>query len=159
MSGVVERLRSLVGGTASECKHERESIWPDEEERIWHLEDSYLKDRRYWSEHDAAFVELRERVKKFRCFGCGERRTIETGEMTGNVRWKADMDAEEVAEMREETSSGSFWNGILWWEDTVWDGDVEDVATTIDWESDIGYQDWKGSSPSSTETEQEDGSR
>lgn len=143
MSGVVDRIRAVVGDGPNECKHERDDIWPDEDKRIWHLEDTYLRDRRYWSERDAAFVELRERVKELRCFGCGEQRTIDTAEMTGNVRWKADMDADEIAEMREETNAGSYYNGTLWWEDNVWDGDAEDVATQIDWLSDIGYQGWK----------------
>lgn len=131
-SDVIERVKSKFGSGPRECKHEEDDIWPDEDERIWHLEDSYLKDRRYWCEEDAAFVELRERVKELRCFGCGEQRTIETGEMTGNVRWKADMDTDEIAKMREETNCGSYHNGRLWWEDNVWNGDVEDVATQLD---------------------------
>jgi hypothetical protein len=149
-NGIISRLKSAVLGLSSStptsdkpvCRHETHDIFPDEDESIWCLVDSYLKGEPYWTAHDAAFLKTRERVKEFRCFGCGEQRTITTGEVIG-VRWKADMTTEELAEMHEQTNGGSWYNGKLWWEDNEWDGDVIDVATDLDWRIDVGYTEWK----------------
>jgi len=152
---LTEGTKRVLGKSEPQCKHITDQIHPKEDESIWHLQESYLEGEPYWSAHDAAFVKLRERVKKLKCLGCGEERTIKSGEVI-NIKWKENLSTEELAALHEETSSGSWFNGDLWWEDNVWDGDPKDVATDFQWYKDIGYTDWKEDSDETpTENNQE----
>lgn len=125
------------------CRHEKlDSPVRYEEERIWELVDSYLNGDVYWTATDAAFGKTRERVKEYKCLGCGEETTIKTGEVLERV-WKEDMRKEAIAHMRDIATTGSWYNGRMWWEDNIWEGDAKDVATRHDWMLHIGYTDWK----------------
>jgi len=150
-SGVVGRLRTaaaqitrrLSSAEQPKCKHEGFDATVDyDENNMWHLQDTYLRGDTYWTATDAAFGKTRGRVKEFRCLGCGEERTITTGEVL-EYRWKDEMTTEEIAEMHEQTNSGSWFNGCLWWEDNVWGGEATDVASPMQWHIDIGYTEWK----------------
>lgn len=125
------------------CRHEKlDTPVIYDEERIWELVDSYLTGDVYWTATDAAFGKTRERVKEYKCLGCGEETTITTGEVLERV-WKEDMRKEAIAHMRDIATTGSWYNGRMWWEDNVWEGDAKDVATRHDWMLHIGYNDWK----------------
>ena len=157
---VVARLRTevaqitkrLSSAQQPKCKHTEFDATVDyDENNMWHLQDTHLKGDTYWTATDAAFFKTRERVKEFRCFGCGERRTIKTGERI-EVHWKDDLTTDEIAELHEKVGGGSWFNGRLWWEDNVWDGDAVEVATPMQWHIDIGYTEWKeGSEPDQDE--------
>ena len=142
---LVQSLRQIPERLSSTetCKHEDyEGTVNYDENSIWHLKETYLKGEPYWTETDAAFGKTRERVKEFRCLGCGEERTVTTGEVL-EYKWKDDMTTEEISDLRDEADSGSYYNGWLWWEDNVWDGDAKEVATRLDWIRDVGYTKWK----------------
>ena len=85
---------------------------------------------------------MQKKVQEFKCFGCGEEKTLTSGEVT-EVKWKEDMTSDEIAEMHEQTNSGSWYNGQLWWEHNRWEGDAGKVATGSAWVRDIGYTKWK----------------
>jgi len=146
----LERIKHLLGklstylpSSEETCYHkEIEGVVDHDEESIWHLQDTYLKGDPYWGETDAAFSKLRERVKHYRCLGCGEKTTIKTGEVI-TYRWKSEMTAEEIREMREQVDCGSWYNGRLWWEHNVWEEDVFNVATEFDRRLGVGYTKWK----------------
>lgn len=139
----LKQIPSRLTSTNRSCKHEEfDGTVNYDENSIWHLQDSYLRGDAYWTQTDAAFAKTHERVKEFRCLGCGEERTVTTGEVL-EYHWKDEMDTEELKEMREKTNTGSYYNGWLWWEDNVWDGNVKDVATRMDWIRDVGYTAWK----------------
>jgi hypothetical protein len=142
MREIPSRIKSSVS-SEKVCRHkELESPVSYEDERIWQLVDSYLNGDVYWTATDAAFGKTRERVKEYKCLGCGEETTIKTGEVLEYV-WKEDMRKEALAHMRDIATTGSWCNGRMWWEDNVWEGDAKDVATRHDWMLHIGYNDWK----------------
>lgn len=159
--GLLERIKSLLsnpqvagsfGYDDSVCTHEGQNLCPTEDHNIWHVKDSYLEGESYWTATDAAFTKCRTRVKEYKCFGCGEERTISTGEII-EVRWKEDMNTEEIAEFHEKAKTGSWYNGQMWWEDTVWDGDPGEVAPPLAWQVDIGYTAWKENTEQLSDTE------
>ena len=143
---VIQSLRfipSRLSSSEETCKHEEfDATVNHDEERIWHLQDTYLQGDKYWTQTDAAFAKTRTRVKEFRCLGCGERRTITTGEVL-EYHWKSEMSTEELAKMREKANTGGYYNGWLWWEDNIWEGNPKDVATRLDWIRNIGDTSWK----------------
>ena len=129
--------------TDQTCKHEEiESPVQYEDERIWHVTDTYLESDVYWTATDAAFAKTKTRVIEYKCLGCGEEKTITTGEALEYV-WKENMRKEAIAHMRDIATTGSWYNGKLWWEDNIWDGNAKHVATRHDWMNHLGYTGWK----------------
>ena len=109
-------FRRIFGEREELCKHERNDIWPSEDAAIWHLREKNYG-HTYFSENDAGYVELEAVKKHFKCLGCGEEKTIETGEKTGRVKWKDELSREELSDMREDVMVGGFFNGFdskLW---------------------------------------------
>lgn len=112
----ITRLKSLFTNDDREepCKHERENIFPDEDNALWYLLDKRTG-REYWCERDAVYVKLRTTERDLICTGCGEERLIESAELIGGeegLKRKAEMPEEELQEFRKTVHCGSYANGF-----------------------------------------------